>query len=258
LTEPTRQRQQILLERLSGLGDDLAIARLNLAPPDIAGAVAALGRGRAIVLNLAAAIAAQDNRPDLGEARIAWRIAQGAADKAEEKERAVAAARGDADATDLAEARDAAVAARAAVHENFRRFHEVLRKAGLDQLEAVDIAELANAIPAGGALVMPVIPSHGEGCALILAARKRVPEQLPLPGLTHDWLSEQLREWFAGYDAFHEAAAATDKGVARADIDAWNRVMAAVLTEIGRVLMAPIDHFLQNRLKLTPEKLKWC
>jgi tetratricopeptide (TPR) repeat protein len=256
--EESRQRQQTLIERLALVGDDLAIARLNLGQPNKAGAVAALGQGRGIVLNLMAALTGLGNRPELQKARVELRIAQSRTDKAEERERA-------APTDELAEVHAAAVA-RTAVHEAYQHFREVVREADLDQPQPVDIAELANAIPAGGALVMLVIPSHGEGWALTLTAGWREPETLPLPNLTRDWLRDQLRAWFLGYEALHKAYAAFNNSAEAAvandyrndgaielwneAILAWDRVMATVLFETGRVLIKPIDDFLKDKLGL--------
>jgi tetratricopeptide (TPR) repeat protein len=242
--EPTRQRQRVLLERLSGVGDDLAAAWL--ARGNTAAAVDALGRGRAIVLNLMAAIARAGEQPELQHARSQWRAAQSAADKVEERERTAAPAQ-------LDEASATASKAREAVHASYLHFRELLKAAGLDAPPAVDCAELAAAVPAGGALVMPILASHANARVLVLAAGSDKPEEVPrIEGVTSDWLADRLGAWFAGYAAFGNAAQA--KGhVDDGDIAAWNQVMATVLTGLGEVLMAPVDQFLRDQMKLAAD-----
>jgi tetratricopeptide (TPR) repeat protein len=254
LAEPSQQRQRVLLERLSGLGDDLAAA--NIALGDTPAAIVALGRGRAIVLNLTAAITGLDNRTELQKARSNWRATQGAADKAEERERVVESmiAEGHGDPINLSKARATAARARQAVHESYLRFRTLLREADLDQPEALEPVELSAAIPPGGALVMPVIPSRGDGCVLILTAGEHRPKMLPLPGLTRSWLSQQLNEWFRGYGQFHDSSAHKKGHVDGDDIDAWNRTIVAVLTDVGVRLMAPVDKVLRERPDLATGK----
>ena len=133
--------------------------------------------------------------------------------------------------------REAAIAAHAAVHASYRRFRALLVEAGFDRPEPVATAAIAGAIPVGGALVMPVTPSSGTGHALVLAAGAERPEVLPLPGVTGDWLTSQLRRWFEGYAAFQGSIEKTGR-VDTTEVAAWNRAISEVLIEAGLRLMA--------------------
>jgi CHAT domain len=242
--------QKSTLEHMSGIGDDFVLARLSLPVPDKFRALAALGVTRAIMLN--DALAAADGGSELREARVAWRAAQRGLAEAERREQLIRGGgeNGTTTPADLASASTAVTEARASAHLNYVRYRKLVRNVGFHLIDPADVAELTSAIPQGGALVMPVIPSHGDGCALVLAAGQCDPHVIPLPGLDRDWLYGQLEDWFRGYSAFRSAVALKQGRLDDTAIQKWNRMMASVLTEIGRTLMAPIDKFLHDELGL--------
>ena len=172
-------------------------------------------------------------------------------DKAEDRERTIptATAHSKAEPVDMMTTRDTAIAARETVHAEYVRFRKLLREAGLDKPEPVSIAEAAEAIASGGALIMPVIPSRGDGYALILAAGVRRPEVLPLAGLTEAWLGAQLGIWFEGYTAFL-GSVGEPREVWNIAVAAWNRTMASVLLEVGAKLIGPVDRCLRETMRL--------
>lgn len=229
LKETDESRQKLLLENVSQISDDLAYSQLRLPNPDPVGALETIGKSRGILLSLASAISLGYKHTDLPEARNTWRKAQFEA----------------AQANDAADKVRYSGQAREIVASAFDRFHQLVASADLDGPQKVDVTELASAISSGGALVVPVMPTNGDGVVILLLSGEEEPKVLNLAGFNRAWFHEQLNVWFNGYSQFHESIGGD--GPVQVAIGAWNKVIAQVLGAVSQTLMIPL-HVLLSKL----------
>jgi CHAT domain-containing protein/tetratricopeptide (TPR) repeat protein len=137
----------------------------------------------------------------------------------------------------------------AELHEANEIYTALCRQHGLVRAPAPPTkAELAVAIPRGGALVLPLLFGSGT-FVFIFTERANYPTVIEMPHLSRDRISERLSgedRWLGAYDS-HFRAQQGKSGPAAAR---WRNQIAGTMTWIWETFLTRIDEFLRDTVRL--------
>jgi CHAT domain-containing protein len=230
-SESSLARQRALLRLFDGAGDALAYCYLQRDQP--AEALDAATRVRTVLLDTAFVSGAAGNGSPLHDARRQWLAAQYNVEQ-------TAASLGKPTSPDAKlhynRAKEAAQAA-------FDVYCKRLSESGISASETYDLETLERAVPAGGALVLPLVCAAGAAVIVLRHCAAR-PDVLHLNDLTLGSLNELRAKYYTGYAIFRQSISQ------KRDLDtassAWNAVLRSTLVSLGHDLLAPLDRYLKK------------